>query len=83
MVQFFLNLLGVKMKNITLTQDEIRTFQFAIYCARGKLKTQKANKDTQEWIESNGKHSDTHNIHMSNLWKLENKIHRKWKYLKQ
>ena len=71
------------MKNITLTQDEIRALQFAIYCARSKLKIQKANKATQEWIESNGKHSDTHNIYMSNLWELENKIQGKWKYLKQ
>ena len=63
------------MKHITLKQDEIRTLQYAIHCARSHLARSKAEKATQEWIQSNGKHSDTHNIHMSNLWELENKIH--------
>jgi|TARA_A100001391_G_scaffold124536_1_gene84896 hypothetical protein len=63
------------MKNITLKQDEIRTLQYAIHCARSNLARKKSEKATGEWIQSNGKHSDTHNTHMRNLWKLENKIH--------
>tara|TARA_R100000234_G_C4935958_1_gene150684 strand:+ start:432 stop:632 length:201 start_codon:yes stop_codon:yes gene_type:complete len=63
------------MKNITLKQDEITTLQYAIHCARSSLARKKSEKATQEWIQSDGKHSDTHNIHMRNLWKLENKIH--------
>jgi hypothetical protein len=63
------------MKYITLTQDEIRTLQFAIHCARGKLSKQKAEKTTQEWIQSNGEHSESHNNHMKNLWSIEEDIH--------
>ena len=64
-----------KMKHILLTQDEIRTLQHAIDSCRSHLSRQKENKTTQEWIQSNGEHSDTHNIHMKNLGILEDKIH--------
>lgn len=63
------------MKHITLKEYEITTLQYAINCARSHLEKSKAEKATQEWTQSNGEHSETHNFHMSNLWELENKIH--------
>ena len=63
------------MKHIILTIDEIRTLQYAIHCSRSHLQEQKANKTTQEWIRSDGKHSESHRVDMQNLWNIENKIH--------